>query len=110
MQNNYYCIYPCINISERPSINYKISSKIIYGEKYKVFKKGYWVVCNAARSEQKVFEGKLDFGIEILSYDLKTDYIEDTLVELEKCYNSENIPPLNPYCDACRWQKETSKL
>ena len=48
---------------------------------------------NAARSEQKIFEGKLDFKIEILSYDLKTDYIEDTLVELEKCYNSENIPP-----------------
>lgn len=78
--------------------------------KYKVFKKGYWLVCNAARSEQKIFEGKLDFGIDILSYDLKTDYIEDILVELEKCYNSEKIPPLNPYCDACRWQKETSNL
>ena len=39
MQNNYYCIYPCINIYERPSINSKISSQIIYGEKFKVFKK-----------------------------------------------------------------------
>ena len=39
MQNNYYSIYPCINIYERPSNNSKISSQIIYGEKFKVLKK-----------------------------------------------------------------------
>ena len=39
MQNNYYSIYPCINIYERPTNNSKISSQIIYGEKFKVLKK-----------------------------------------------------------------------
>ena len=39
MKNNYYSIYPCLNIYERPSINSKISSQIIYGEKFKVLKK-----------------------------------------------------------------------
>ena len=39
MHNNYYSIYPCINIYERPSINSKISSQIIYGEKFKVLRK-----------------------------------------------------------------------
>ncbi len=39
MQNNYYSIYPCINIYESPSINSKISSQIIYGEKFKVLSK-----------------------------------------------------------------------
>ena len=39
MQNNYYSTYPCINIYERPSISSKISSQIIYGEKFKVLKK-----------------------------------------------------------------------
>ena len=39
MQNNYYSTYPCINIYEHPSINSKISSQIIYGEKFKVLKK-----------------------------------------------------------------------
>ena len=39
MKNNYYSTYPYINIYERPSINSKISSQIIYGEKFKVFKK-----------------------------------------------------------------------
>ncbi len=39
MQNNYYSIYPCINIYVRPSINSKISSQIIYGEKFQILKK-----------------------------------------------------------------------
>ena len=39
MQNNYYSIYPCINIYEKPSISSKISSQIIYGEKFKILKK-----------------------------------------------------------------------
>jgi len=39
VQNSYYCIYPCINIYERPSANSKISSQIIYGEKFKILKK-----------------------------------------------------------------------
>jgi len=39
VKNNYYSIYPCINIYERSSINSKISSQIIYGEKFKVLKK-----------------------------------------------------------------------
>ena len=39
MQSNYYSTYPCINIYERPSINSKISSQIIYGEKFKVLRK-----------------------------------------------------------------------
>ena len=39
VQNNYYSIYPCINIYERPITNSKISSQIIYGEKFKVLRK-----------------------------------------------------------------------
>ena len=37
--NKYYSTYPCINIYERPSIRSKISSQIIYGEKFKVLRK-----------------------------------------------------------------------
>jgi len=78
--------------------------------KYKIYKKGYWILCNAGRLDQKIFDSKLDFKIDLLSYDLNTEYIESTLVELEKCYNSEKIPLPNSFCDTCRWQKETSKL
>ena len=39
MQNNFFCNYPYINIFENPSNKSKISSQIIYGEKFKVLKK-----------------------------------------------------------------------
>ena len=39
MQNNFFCNNPYINIYESPSNNSKISSQIIYGEKFKVLKK-----------------------------------------------------------------------
>ncbi len=39
MKSNYYSTYSCINIYEQPSINSKISSQIIYGEKFKVLRK-----------------------------------------------------------------------
>ena len=39
MQTNFYCNNPYIDIYERPSINSKISSQIIYGEKFKILKK-----------------------------------------------------------------------
>ena len=78
--------------------------------KFKVFKTGYWFVCNAQYKNQKTFSGNLNFKIDLLSYNVRTDYIENTLVELEKCYNSNKIPQLNAACDTCRWQKETSKL
>jgi len=39
VKNNYYSTYSCINIYESPSINSKISSQIIFGEKFKILKK-----------------------------------------------------------------------
>jgi len=39
VQNNFFCNYPYINIFENPSNNSKISSQIIYGEKFKVLRK-----------------------------------------------------------------------
>ena len=78
--------------------------------KFKVFKTGYWILCNAREESQKTFGDKLNFKIDLLSYDLNTEYIEESLVELKKCYDSEKIPPPNPVCDTCRWQTEASKL
>ena len=78
--------------------------------KFNVFKTGYWLVCNAQEKDQKTFAGNLNFKIDLLPYDVNTDYIEDSLIELENCYNSDKIPLSNIACDACRWQKETSKV
>ena len=78
--------------------------------KFKVFKTGYWILCNAREENQKTFGSKLNFKIDLLSYNLKTDYIEDTLVELEKCYHDKKIPVANSGCDTCRWHSQTKSL
>ena len=39
MQNNFFCKNPFINLYEKPSLNSKISSQILYGEKFKILLK-----------------------------------------------------------------------
>ena len=40
MQNNFFCNRPYINLYDHPSYNSKIGSQILYGEKFKILKKG----------------------------------------------------------------------
>ena len=64
--------------------------------KFKFFKTGYWILCNARNENQKTFVDKLNFNIDLLSYDVNTNYIEESLVQLEKCYKNDKIPTSNP--------------
>lgn len=76
---------------------------------YPVHKTGYWLICNAADENQKVFNNNINFKTTLLPYEFKTDYIEDTLVELEKCLDNKEIPTSGDDCDNCRWFKEVKK-
>jgi hypothetical protein len=73
---------------------------------FPVHKIGYWLICNAADENQKVFNNNVSFKTTLLPYELKTDYIEDKLVELEKCLENEKLPNSGEDCDNCRWFKE----
>jgi len=77
---------------------------------YKVFKTGYWLICNAKDENQKTFEGKLSFKITLLPYNLKTDYIEDILVDLEKCLQLKEPPTSGKYCSNCIWQEQVHQF
>ena len=77
---------------------------------FKVHNIGYWLICNAADENQKTFNKKVNFKTSILSYKLKTDYIEDTLVELEKCLENSNPPISGNDCDNCRWFDERKNI
>jgi hypothetical protein len=77
---------------------------------YPVHKTGYWLICNAADENQKVFNNTVKFKTTLLPYELKTDYIEDVLVELEKCLENKKTPISGDDCDNCRWFKEVKKL
>jgi hypothetical protein len=74
--------------------------------KFPVHKTGYWLICNAADENQKVFNNNVSFKTTLLPYELNTGYIEDTLVELEKCLENYKLPNSGEDCDNCRWFKE----
>ena len=82
------------------------SAHLLNLNKFPVHKTGYWLICNAADEDQKVFNNKLSFKTTLLPYELNTGYIEDTLVELEKCLENYQLPNSGVDCDNCRWFKE----
>ena len=89
MQNNYYSIYPCINIYESPSINSKISSQIIYGEKFKVLKK----VKNFLKI--KTFYDKYYGFIKKKKFASKSDATHKVKVLKTKIYKSNDFLPFS---------------
>ena len=89
MKNNYYSLYPCINIYERPSINSKISSQIIYGEKFKILKK----VNNFFKI--KTFYDKYYGYIKKKKFINKTNATHKVKVLKTKIYKSNNFLPFS---------------
>ena len=89
MHNNYYSIYPCINIYERPSINSKISSQIIYGEKFKILKK----VNNFLKI--RTFYDKYYGYIKKKKFINKTNATHQVKVLKTKIYKSNNFLPFS---------------
>ena len=77
---------------------------------FKVHDTGYWLICNAQDESQKTFNKTVNFKTTLLSYKLKTDYIEDTLVDLKACLDSDKYPSSGQDCDNCRWYNEKKKL
>ena len=77
---------------------------------FKVHDTGYWLICNAADQSQKTFGKKVNFNRTLLPYKLKTDYIEDILVDLKACLDSDKYPSSGEDCDNCRWYNQKKKL
>ena len=46
----------------------------------------------------------------LLPYNLKTEYIEDILIELEKCLELKKPPASGKHCANCFWQHEVSQF
>ena len=99
MQNNYYSIYPYINIYERPSVNSKISSQIIYGEKFRVLKK----VKNFLKI--KTFYDKYYGYIRKKKFVKKTKPTHKVKVLKTKIYKSNNYLPFSSEIEILKKKK-----
>lgn len=75
---------------------------------FKVSDTGYWVYANATK-DRAAFDGRLDFELTLVPYTGSTDWVDDCLVRLKACLDSDEIPPAGAECDYCRYREAAGK-
>ena len=69
----------------------------------------YFVYANAGKNRPR-FDGRLEFELQIISYEGNDSWVEPTLFEIKKCLESKKIPPAGKNCEYCRFGKNYSLL
>ena len=69
---------------------------------YTVSDTGYFVYCNG-KDNKEAFDGKLEFDVTLIAYTGNDDWIEKTILEIDKCLKSEQIPEPDGDCDYCAY-------
>ena len=102
-----------INLDADWQIGYKRQMEfyqyLLRNNGFKVSDKGYFVYCNGIRGKER-FDEKLDFEIYLLDYTGNDSWIENTLKDLVKTLNQDDIPDFNENCKFCEYQKKTKNI
>lgn len=69
---------------------------------------GYFVYANASKDE-KAFDRKLVFDVTLIPYKGNADWIDETLLDIKQCLDSEQIPATAPDCDYCLYREAAGK-
>jgi hypothetical protein len=71
---------------------------------FEVSDTGYFVYANTSKDEV-AFDRKLVFDVMLIPCKGKADWIDETLLDIKQCLDSEQIPPMDPDCDYCRYRE-----
>lgn len=63
---------------------------------------GYFVYANG-QTDREAFDGKLEFDIKLIPYTGNTDWIEQTILDVKKCLDGEQIPSASTECEYCSY-------
>ncbi len=69
---------------------------------------GYIVYANAQK-DRDGFGAKLEFEITLIAHKGSTDWIEQTLLDIKKCLESNLLPERSEDCDYCRYRESAGK-
>ena len=98
-----------INLDADWQIGYKRQMEfyqyLLRNNDFKVSDTGYFVYCNGIKDKDR-FDEKLDFKISLLDYKGNNDWIEETLENLVKLLNNDEIPDYSEECKYCDYQKK----
>jgi CRISPR/Cas system-associated exonuclease Cas4 (RecB family) len=75
---------------------------------FKVHKTGYFVYANALQTEEK-FDNKLIFDTTLVSCEGDTSWIEDTLMNIKECLESDTYPASGEGCEFCPYREACGK-
>jgi len=70
---------------------------------------GYFVYCNG-KTDRQAFDGKLEFDIQLLPHEGKTEWIEPTLNDIKQCLMSDVPPFSSSECDFCAYRRAVSDV
>ena len=75
---------------------------------FKVSDTGYFVYCNGD-TDKEAFDAKLEFKIKLIPYKGKTDWIDNTILDIYNCLKSDTIPKMAEKCDYCNYRKSANE-
>ncbi|HEX7651826.1 MAG TPA: PD-(D/E)XK nuclease family protein [Candidatus Paceibacterota bacterium] len=75
---------------------------------FKVSDTGYFVYANAG-TDNKAFDGKLDFEVTLVSCEGDTTWIDDILPKIKKTLDAGDIPPVGKDCEYCPYREAAGK-
>ena len=75
---------------------------------FQVSNTGYFVYCNGKR-DCTTFNQKVEFDVDLLSYDGNDNWVEDTIEKIVICLNDNEIPDSNKNCNQCKYNYEVSE-
>jgi len=71
---------------------------------FKVSDSAYFVFANG-RKDEKAFDGKLEFDVELIEYEGDDSWVEPILVKIKETLDSDQIPGADPECEYCGYRK-----
>ena len=70
---------------------------------FEVSSEGYFLYCDGDRFSNYQFLGKdsavMRFKMQLIAYEVKTDWVEEALFDIHKCLRAEKRPPHSPECE-----------
>jgi CRISPR/Cas system-associated exonuclease Cas4 (RecB family) len=68
----------------------------------------YFVYANGLKGE-RVFDGKLEFELQIITHKGDNSWVEPIIYAMKKCLESDKIPDPDPDCEFCKYRKLIKK-
>ncbi|MEI6864263.1 MAG: PD-(D/E)XK nuclease family protein [Candidatus Adlerbacteria bacterium] len=69
---------------------------------------GYWFYANATKNRD-AFDARLDFEMTLVPYKGSTDWVEEVLLKLKACLDSDALPLPGENCDYCTYRETVGR-